>query len=116
MSLDIQGVLSLTPQSTYAIDNQEPVPFSVGDSSLINSTGMLLFETVNLPHGLHNLSVVYLGNSSTAPLAFTYLIQNGPHSLPSSSTTIHRKPIVGGVIGWLILISLFFNIWPSHVS
>jgi hypothetical protein len=89
----------------------------VGDSSLRDASGMLLFETGPLSTGQHTLKVVYLGNGSTAALAFTYfVIQNGPPSLPSSSTTIHRKPIIGGIIRGLVLISLLLNIWSSYVS
>jgi hypothetical protein len=116
--VDLPGVYISSAVATYGIDSKEPVLFSVGDDSLRDVSGVLLFETGPLPPGEHNLNVVYFGNNSTSPLAITYfVIQNEPSSLSNSSTTIHRKPIIGGIIRGLVLILvLLVNIWPSHVS
>lgn len=116
MGLQVEGVSIVTAQAAYVIDNEKSVAFSMGHSSRLNLSGMLLFESRLLPYGLHHLNITYYGNSSMSPLAITYFIRN-PSSLPgsSSSTTIHRKPINGGVIVGLILISLLLNIWPTHM-
>lgn len=107
-------------QATYAIDGQPAVPFSVADPDnpdLSFAIGESLFQVGQLAPGPHTLEVVYLGNNSnnTAPLAITSLFQNALPPVPSSSTTIHRKPILRGVIGMLVLFSLLLNIWPSYV-
>ena len=121
MGLDISGVLILTAQATYAIDSaidkNGPLPFTVGQGSLRNSSGMLLFETVLSPSpSNHTMKILFLGNGSTAPLAITYFIINAPLARTGSfSGAIHRKPVIGGIIGGLVLISLLLNIWPSYV-
>ena len=72
-----------------------------------------------MPAGQHKLVVTYLGNSQTTPLALNYLIvQNG--TITNSTTaggsnaggTINKSnksnnigPIVGGIVGGVLLIA-----------
>ena len=113
---DLPGVSIADAEATYAIDNLPPVAFHAGTSSLRNAGGWLLFQVRGLASTAHTLRVTFSGNSSTSPLAFTYCIQNGLPSVgpaPSSSTTIHREPIIGGIIRALVLIFLLLNVWST---
>ena len=112
--------------STYAIDDQTPISFSV-PARPDTYFNQILFKTGELPFEQHKLVVIYNGNNSTVPLALNYFVLQGAPSSkntptsssipsgslsnpsPSSSITIHRKPtgaIIGGVMGGLVLILL----------
>ena len=126
-------------KASYSVDDQTAdfdVPFSIVN---INEANQILFDTGQLSPGQHELKVTYFGNQSQSSLLFSYFVQQGvpsstpsstptstsvpsgtsssSNSLPSSLTTIHKKPtdaIIGGVIGGFVLISLllalfFFN-------
>lgn len=113
MSLDVEGVEILTAEATCAIDNLTPAPFPVGGSSLVNAPGMLLFSSGELAPGNHTALITYLGNGSTVPLTLSYIVLNAlPNFSSSSSTTIHKKPVINGVMV-LVLFSLLLNIWQS---
>ena len=103
--------------ATYFVDNHSAAYFPSINESLVSPSSIgMLFEVKGLTPGPHRLNVLYVGNSpNSKPLNITYLLtQNGTVTVPNSSTTIHRKPVIGGVIG-LVLISLLLNILQSQV-
>ena len=89
------------------------MPISSNNNTYYNQ---LLFETGQFPFGQHKLVVTYFGNSTSAPLALNYFVQQDAsskssnnttsNSSPSSSTTIDRRAIICGVVGGLVLILL----------
>ena len=79
--------------ATYSVDGAKPVAFSLNGVAA-QRTGVqynqILFETPSLPLGEHTLDVVYLGNTTTAPLSISVVyIQNGTSSL---SPTVPSNP------------------------
>ena len=125
--------------ASYAIDDQEPITFSVGASSVLYN--QMLFETGQLSLGQHKLLVTYLGNGTTnsnfsmQPIIISYFVQQDGlgTSSTSSNTTVSTsgvpsgsvpsgtssnsspgKPtdaIIGGVIGGLVLVSLLIALF-----
>ena len=131
-------IVNSTATATYTIDDQDPINFNVPVSSNSNSYyNQILFDIGQLSYGQHKLVVEYFGNSTSAPLALNYFVQqnapssttnnsptsttsilssSSPNSSPSSSATIDRKPtearaIIGGIIGGLVLISLLLALF-----
>ena len=102
--------------ATYAVDNNGANFFP--SLNLNDSLGFgTLVEVKGLTPGPHRLNILYTGDG-TKPLNISYfLFQNGSSvPVPSSSTTIHRKPtIIGGVTIGLVLISFLLNIVQSQV-
>ena len=101
--------------ANYIVDEQDPINFPVPLPRNGIFTNQKLFETGQLPLGQHQLTVTYLGNFTTVPLIFDHFVQHIELSSTSSNTpTSTSVPIIGGVIGGLVLISLllalfFFN-------
>jgi hypothetical protein len=126
--------------STYSIDDQTPISFPIPASPDNNTHfNQILFNTEQLSPGEHTLVVTYSGNSTSAPLSLNYFVQEGANSTSSnsssiaptstsvlssislsspsstsnvaSSSTIDSKPIIGGVIGGVALISIFLALF-----
>lgn len=120
--------------ATYSIDGHSPITFNLNGASAVD-TGVqynqVFFHSNQLSPGLHNLDVVYLGNSATTPLTlYEVFLENNTSSSSSSTsssssetptssstststgfsnqrTTNHSSnlgPIIGAVVGGLALI------------
>ena len=104
--------------ATYTVDNKDPIIISV-PSTNVTLYNQMLFETPTFPSGTYTLVVTYRGNSSMSGLSFNYFVQQvsqlsplpPPPSISSSPTTFHRKSIIGGVTG-VVLISLLLLSLP----
>jgi hypothetical protein len=126
------GVVNSSATATYTIDDQEPIKFNVPLSPNSNPYfNQILFDVGQLSFGQHKLVVEYFGNSTSAPLALNYFVQqnapssttnssptiiitSAPEPLSSSSNSSPRKPtaaIIGGIIGGLVLISLLLALF-----
>ena len=132
-------IVNSTASATYTIDDQDPINFLVPVSSnSLSYFNQIFFDTGQLSFGQHKLVVTYFGNTTSAPLALNYFVQedsdaptsttsnssptststsvpsgsSSNSSAASSSTTI--KPtaaIIGGVIGGIVLISLLLALF-----
>ena len=84
-----QPLSSGTPaSSTYSIDGQPPISFPIPVSPDNNTYfNQIIFKTEELPPGEHKLAVTYTGNSTSAPLALNYFVQEGVNSTSSNSSS-----------------------------
>ncbi|KAH9484522.1 hypothetical protein JR316_0004004 [Psilocybe cubensis] len=124
---------------SYSVDGGPPSNFILNgipiNSPVKIEYNQKLFETPQYDPGPHTLVVTYLGNSSATPLTLDWLIvQNatatrssngssttqGGSDVPSSKHTKNVGPIVGGVIGTVVLIGiavcaiLYFRRWERN--
>ena len=84
-----QPLSSGTPaSSTYSIDGQPPISFPIPVSPDNNTYfNQILFKTGELSPGEHKLAVTYTGNTTSAPLALNYFVQEGANSTSSNSSS-----------------------------
>ncbi|KAH9477969.1 hypothetical protein JR316_0010202 [Psilocybe cubensis] len=108
---------SIPANATYSVDNEDPVTFLIRGDPQANKFNQLLFRTRQYTPGPHVLSVTYLGDSTTTPLTLDWLIvqnitnllnNNGNSNLNEPESPAHSKvgPIVGGVLGGLVIIGV----------
>ncbi|KAF9051797.1 hypothetical protein BJ165DRAFT_914992 [Panaeolus papilionaceus] len=82
------GIGNITSEATWKVDDMEgtfivPIPDPADGFSNFRQ---LLFETPELPPGLHHLEVTYHGNTSTRPLSLRDLVIHSAYAASSSSS------------------------------
>ncbi|KAF9528098.1 hypothetical protein CPB83DRAFT_836028 [Crepidotus variabilis] len=111
---------------SYTIDGSSPQTFTLTghpDDATTTAYDQKVFETLTLPMGRHNLSVVYHGNEDTTPLTFHYLVaENGTNSsthgltstsavlgptsnIPAPTHAVHvptKKSSIGAIVGGVV--------------
>ncbi|KAF9037734.1 hypothetical protein BJ165DRAFT_571677 [Panaeolus papilionaceus] len=97
--------------ATYNIDGGSPHMFRLGglpDAKSSSRRNQVFFTTPDLQPGPHTIVVTHEGNTSTTPLVLDYLLVANA-TVPTNGVAHKRVPvgpIVGGVIGGLVLIGL----------
>ena len=98
---------------SYRLDNEDPVNFTIPVIGPTSATqfNQIYFETPKRPSASHTLTVTYLGNESTVPLALCSLIVH--NELESNSgAQVPLGAIVGGVLGGVVvMVVVIILIW-----
>lgn len=87
--------------ATYAIDDQEPVRFTLNGLSSTSATEFnhVYFQTDPVERGTHSLVVTYEGSQTSTPLVLGNFIVEGAASTPTPLPKPSKAPFVGAIVG-----------------
>ena len=85
--------------ASYILDGDSPIDFKI-PATTVSKYNQPYFQITGLKPGPHRLQVTNKGNSSTAPLAFTYVYSKNAHAESTPEVRPNKVPkIIGGAVG-----------------